>query len=98
LLAYQLTIIKASQQYDGLYWRAYDTHYRVNAAATGNCTWSRLDTDLYTRFFTGRAKQVTLCTVYDSMSHAANDCPRRTRKRDTKPISMAANAKRRRQW
>ena len=29
LLAYILTIIKASQQYDGMYWRAYDTHYRM---------------------------------------------------------------------
>ena len=47
LLAYQLTIIKASQQYDGLQWRAYDTHYRVAAAATGNRSWSKLDVDLY---------------------------------------------------
>ena len=48
LLAYQLTIIKAAQQYDGLQWRAYDTHFRINAAATGLRHWSRLDTDLYT--------------------------------------------------
>ena len=40
MLAYQLVIIKASQQYDGFYWRVYDTHYRVNAAATGNKNWS----------------------------------------------------------
>lgn len=38
LLAYQLTIIKASQQYDGLQWRAYDTHFHVSAAATNNKT------------------------------------------------------------
>ena len=42
LLAYQLTIIKASQHYDGLQWRAYDTHFRVAAAATGNRSWSKL--------------------------------------------------------
>ena len=98
LLAYQLTIIKASQQYDGLFWRAYDTHYRVNAAATGNKTWSRLDTDLYTRFFTGRAKQVTLCSICDSTGHTAPDCPRRTRKRDPKSLTIPATPKRRRQW
>ena len=63
LLAYQLTIIKASQQYDGLYWRAYDTHYRVNAAASGNRKWAKLDTDLYTRFFTGRARELQVCSI-----------------------------------
>ena len=50
LLAYMLTIIKASQQYDSLYWHSYDTNYRITAAAPGNKNWSRLDTDLYTRF------------------------------------------------
>jgi len=30
---------------------AYDTHYRVNVAASGNCKWQSLF--LYTRFFTG---------------------------------------------
>ena len=75
LLAYMLTIIKASQQYDGMYWRAYDTHYRISAAATGNKNWSRLDTDLYTRFFTGRAKLVNACSQCDSTAHSSFDCP-----------------------
>ena len=39
LLAYQL---KAAQQYDGLQWRAYDTHFRVSAAATENKSWPKL--------------------------------------------------------
>ena len=42
MLAYQLTVIKAAQQYDGLQWRAYDTHFRLSAAATGNKTWSKI--------------------------------------------------------
>ena len=75
LLAYMLTIIKASQQYDGLYWRASDTNYRLTAAATGNRTWSRLDTDLFTRVFTGRARLVSACSVCDSLSHPTVDCP-----------------------
>ena len=33
LLANMLTIINASQQYDGLYWRSYDTNYKITAAA-----------------------------------------------------------------
>ena len=44
--SYQLTIIKAAQQYDGLQWRAYDTDFRV---ATGNRELSKVDVDLYTR-------------------------------------------------
>ena len=57
MLAYMLVIVNASEQYDGLYWRTYDTHFRVNAAATGNRQWSRLDIDLYTRFLLGGPRQ-----------------------------------------
>ena len=74
-LAYMVTIIKASQQYDGLYWRAYDTHYRLTAVATGNRNWSRLDTDLFTRFFTGRARPVSPCSTCNSTSHFSTDWP-----------------------
>ena len=66
LLSYQLTIIKAAQQYDGLQWRAYNTHFSINATATGNRCWSRLDTDLYTRFFTRHAKVMTPCSLCDT--------------------------------
>ena len=69
---YSLT---ASQQYDGLLWRSYDVNYRVVAAASGNRKWSRLDTDLLTRFFTGRARLFNPCSVCDSVSHGAADCP-----------------------
>ena len=75
LLAYSLTTIKASQQYDGLLWRSYDMNYRVAGAASGNRRWSRLDTDLFTRFFTGRARLFNPCSVCDSVSHGAADCP-----------------------
>ena len=75
LIVYMLTIIKASQQYDGLCWRAYDTNYRLAAAASGNCTWSRLDTDLFTRFLTGRARLVATCVYCDNTGHCFSDCP-----------------------
>ena len=65
LLPYSLTI---SQQYDGLLWRSYDINYRVAAAASANQKWLRLDTDLVTRFFTGRARSINPCYVYDSFS------------------------------
>ena len=41
-LAYQLTIIKASQQYDGLYLHGYDTHNRVNAVTPYTFCWPML--------------------------------------------------------
>ena len=93
LLAYQLTIIKAAQQYDGLQWRAYDTHFRVAAAATGNRGWSKVDVDL---FFTGRAKAVACCHVCDSTQHLAANCP--VKKRELSSQSGSSVPKRRRSW
>ena len=94
LLAYSLRIIKASQQYDGLYWRTYDTHFRINAAASGNRQWSRLDPDLYTRFFTGRAKPAVACSVCDSIAHYEQKCHLKSGPRKA-PIGGAPHSKRR---
>ena len=74
LVAYMTIILKASQQYVGLTWRAYDTHYPTKAAASRNLRWSQLDTDLFTRFFTGRACTLSACSICDSISHTAL-CP-----------------------
>ena len=102
LLAYQLTIIKASQSFDGLQWRAYNTHFRVAAAATGNKTWSKLDVDLYTRVFTGRAKLVHCCSVCDSTTHSAANCPssaaRRSEIKGDSKSSASFPPKRHRAW
>ena len=67
-------------------WCAYDTHYRINAAASGNRKWAKLDTDLYTRFFTGRARELQVCSICDSSSHTAVSCPLKLRKQ---PLSEA---------
>ena len=101
LLAYQLTIIKASQQYDGLHWTAYDTHFRIHAAASNNRQWSKLDTDLYTRFFTGRARMVEPCSICDSTLHLSHECPSKGKKRDLSGKSFTASTplvKKRKQW
>ena len=96
MLAYQLVIIKASQQYDGFYWRVYDTHYRVNAAATGNRNWAQLDTDLYTRFFTGRAKEVSHCHTCDSTTHTDMQCPLNSGNKRPASDSLGPSPKRKR--
>ena len=95
MLAYQLVIIKASQQYDGLYWRVYDIHFRVNAAASGNRKWSQLDTDLYTRFFTGRAREVPYCLLCDAISHTDAQCPQNTGRKRPQPSHALLTAKKR---
>ena len=64
-----------------VYWRAYD--YFLSAVATGNRTWSQLDTDLFTRFSlgflragdTGRVKLIDSCTLCDSSTHSLLNCP-----------------------
>ena len=98
MIAYLLLIVNASDQYDGLYWRAYDTHYRVNAAATGNRHWSRLDIDLYTRFFTGRAKAVSSCHTCDSTSHSSDQCPVRPQRARAGKRPVGASSFRKRKW
>ena len=45
------------------------------AAATGNKSWSKLDVDLYKRFFTGRAKVLQCCAICDGSQHSAASCP-----------------------
>ena len=99
MLAYLLVIVNASEQYDGMYWRTYDTHFRVNAAATGNRQWARLDIDLYTRFFTGRAKAVASCSICDATAHSADRCPLKPRVKAGKlPAGAPAASPRKRKW
>ena len=99
MMAYQPTILKAAQQYDGLQWWTYDTLFRVAAAATGKRDWSHLDINLYTRFFTGRAKQVEACKLCDSTAHLAASCPLAPHKREIeKALHGTAPSKRRCHW
>ena len=96
------TNLLASQQYDGLQWRVYDTHFRVSVAATGNKSWSKLDTDLYTHFFTGRAKLVSTFSSCDSTQHTHLHCPKPGCKRELGKLpadsASAAWGKKRSQW
>ena len=60
LLAYSLLIVKASQDYEGIPWLAYDEHFRRQAAAQRRAVWDTVDTSLWTIYF-GRATPKVRC-------------------------------------
>ena len=61
--------IKASQEYEGAAWAAYNIAYRQQAAATGHRQWSEVNTSLYAVCFTGRGKRALRCEVCLSKGH-----------------------------
>ena len=75
LLAYMVTIFKASQEYKGAAWAAYDVAYCQQAAATGHRRWSEVNTSLYAVCFTSIGKRALRCEVCLSAGHCTMDCP-----------------------
>ena len=75
LLAYMVTILKASQEYEGTAWAAYDVAYRQQAASTGHKQWSEVNASLYAVCFTGKGKRSQRCEVCLSAAHRTADCP-----------------------
>ena len=57
LMAYMVSILWASQEYEGSAWTTYDAAYRHQASATGNKQWSKVNPSLYTVCFTGKARK-----------------------------------------
>ena len=74
-MAYQKSIVRASQNFEGSSWVLYDQCYRRQAVATKNLTWSIPDSALYNEAFTGRAKAIPCCQHWLSENHTLNDCP-----------------------
>ncbi len=69
LMAYQATIVRASQDYAGLAWVRYDAACRWQAALTGNTRWSVINTTMYTMCFTGIAVSTKRCELCLATSH-----------------------------
>ena len=63
LMAYMISILRASQEYDGSAWATYDAAYRRQAAATGHQRWSKINPSLYTVCFTGKARKAIRCDL-----------------------------------
>ena len=74
LMAYMISIVRASQEYEGSAWAAYDTAYRRQAAAQGRTGWSQINPSLYAICFTGKAKKSDRCDRCLSATHRADDC------------------------
>ena len=74
LMAYMVSVIRASQEYEGAAWVAYDAAFRRQAAATGQRDWSKINTSLYTICFTGKARRSQRCDNCLSAAHKTAEC------------------------
>ena len=75
LMAYQTTIVRASQDYAGLAWVRYDSAFRRQAALTGLTQWSAINPTLYTLCFAGSARTSSQCELNCGRGHPATTCP-----------------------
>ena len=74
LMAYQATIVQASQDYAGLAWVQYASAFRREAALTGLTQWSAINPTLYTLCFTGSARTATQCELCFAAMHTTKEC------------------------
>ena len=75
LMAYMISIIRASQEFEGSAWTVYDDAYRRQAAAAGDqWQWSQVNPSLYTICFTGKAKRTGRCERCLSAAHKREEC------------------------
>ena len=74
LWAYQATISRATHNYEGGNWIAYDRQYRREMLAKGDLNWSSPNARLYNEAFTGRARAIPRCTQCLSEDHTTPYC------------------------
>ena len=75
LWAYQATIIRVEQNYEGKRWVMYDCQYHRQALAKKDLNWFVTDPCLYNKAFTGRACAIARCSFYLQDDHTATYCP-----------------------
>ena len=75
LWAYQTSIVRASRNFEGTAWVAYDRQYRREALARHDLNWSACNARLYNEAFTGRAKVIPRCQHCLSETHGSLTCP-----------------------
>lgn len=77
LMAYMATIVRVSQDYEGLAWVRYDAAFRRQAALTNNVRWSAINSTLYTMCFTGLASATKRCELCFASTHSEHECAQR---------------------
>ena len=75
LWAYQRTIVRVSQNFDGPSWVAYNMQFCRKAASKKSSDWEEIDLTLYNETFTGRARAKVNCRICLSDSHLERACP-----------------------
>lgn len=75
LWAYQATIVKATHNYEGANWVAYDRQFRRDMLARKDLNWSTPNTRLYNEAFTGRARAIPRCPHCLCEDHIGAHCP-----------------------
>ena len=74
LMAYMITILRASQDFEDPAWITYDLAFRRQAAATNNRQWSRLNPTLYSICTAGKARKNTRCELCLNSDHTTKEC------------------------
>jgi len=68
------SILRASQEFEGSAWAAYNAAYRRQAAATGLKDWGKVNSSLYSVCFTGKARCSQRCEMRLSTAHRTSEC------------------------
>eukprot|EP00731_Ephydatia_muelleri_P011099 Em0005g1685a len=74
LWAYQSAIIRATRNFEGTAWVAYDRQFRREALARKDLNWSVTNSRLNSEAFTGRAKIIPRCRYCLSETHDLRAC------------------------
>ena len=72
--AYLRIITNASRNFEGSAWASYDMAFRRQAANRKSLDWGRVNHDLYSQAFTGRARLAPRCRYCLAQTHASADC------------------------
>ena len=96
LLAYSSMVTKASADYQGTPWLAYDIHFRQVAAVTKQTDWSQVNSSLWTQYFanakiaTAQDSGLTMVPVHQPYERGTEESsnsgyrPEKQPKKDTK--------------
>ena len=74
LFAYQATIVRASRNFEGNSWVAYNCQYRREALANRDHNWSQMNIRLFNEAFKGRAKSIPHRRHCLSDTHTTTNC------------------------